>query len=386
MDEKIKKIINLDWLSLNYSAISSTDELNNNLILNEPPNFQLERVKGTNVFKSRYYLINELGIKKLTILCDPISHILNKNMMLFEFANNTLYSNEITELFKVMEFIHNGYVNGISRVDFCCDFQKCLDLYGNIIEPQIFLQDLIFNDTYAQGKRERAIFQNINSKENERISVETKQISYGSKTSNLNWKIYNKTKELKEERDKPYIRRMWNLAGFDETKDTYRCEVSIHNANKYSVMIDENTNIFTYDKIKKYKEEIFKIFYLKNFCIRENSQNKNKNRNQKIDFLQIGNSLCIIEQNKSNNDYIVEDAKKLVNYLTKNYTEQLTCFKKEIAEDTFKLLSNTIKQFDLYDYWFKKYQITLDELYFFNFERTNKKEFNKFLLNMNVNN
>lgn len=69
-----------------------------------------------------------------------------------------------------------------------------------------------------------------------------KQLSWGSKHSNIKWKLYNKSLELFEYQtvdgqqvrqcSKPYIVRQWQAAGFDDS-NVWRLEVSVTPMAKY---------------------------------------------------------------------------------------------------------------------------------------------------------
>ena len=61
--------------------------------------------------------------------------------------------------------------------------------------------------------------------------------SWGHKTTDIKWKLYYKTKELRDNAggstyDKPYIVDMWRDVGLDES-NVWRLEVAFHNANRF---------------------------------------------------------------------------------------------------------------------------------------------------------
>lgn len=376
---EIKKLLNIDWLSISYLAELSWREQENELILKETKDYQLEKVKGTNVFKSRYYVLSQNGNKKMTILCDPISNILAKNLMLVEFANHTLYNEEYIELFSVLKKIHQGEINGISRLDVCCDFQYCEDYFGKIVHPNTFLKEITSNMIYIQGKKERAIFEEMNIGKGNFIENTPKQISFGSKTSDIKWKIYNKSKELKEVSDKEYIRKQWNEIKFDETEDIYRCEVSITNCNRYAICDENENNFLFFTELKNKINDIFATMYNQKFTIRANDGNNNRNRNKKINFLKIEENNLVLKKKESTEDYLTDQAKTLINVLIKNYSEKVTGHNNEIADKIYELITATIKTYHLLEWFEEKYEITLDDLYFFNFEKRDKRNFNEFL-------
>jgi hypothetical protein len=52
-------------------------------------------------------------------------------------------------------------------------------------------------------------------------------LRFGSKTSDINIYLYNKTKEFAEVKDKPYIKERWKRCGVDAEKTVWRLEVSL---------------------------------------------------------------------------------------------------------------------------------------------------------------
>lgn len=99
----------------------------------------------------------------------------------------------------------NGFhFQRISRIDICYDFVR-FD-YGD--DPQRFLQRYLAG-RYAKINQARISAHGVD----EWNGRTWNSLSWGAKSSMVKTRIYNKTLELREAKDKPYIRQAWQQAG-----------------------------------------------------------------------------------------------------------------------------------------------------------------------------
>lgn len=199
------KCINLDWLEVFCLEDGNLDA----------KYFQRlgwcvnEREYGTPLYKEMFTLINEHGKPFLEIRRNPYS--LRENGGIFEkgschirLSNRTLYTyNPIQQL---QEFLvkYNYTLKGITRIDIACDQL----VFDNGMNPEKLISD------YMSG----LILKNRNSRINVHGSEKAdgrnwNSIKWGSASSPLSTKIYDKTLELKEASDKLYIKDAWVKAG-----------------------------------------------------------------------------------------------------------------------------------------------------------------------------
>ena len=162
-------------------------------------------------------------------------------------SNRTCYFSEPAKL--LQEFLERFglHYQRISRIDICNDF-TIFD-YGD--DPLTFLQ------RYMKGRYAKINQANISGHGADRWDGRAwNSVSWGRKTSMVTTKFYNKTKELQEVHDKPYIRQAWKAAGLidDElncTKrngdgnyiavDVWRVEFSIKSSTRnWFIMEDES--------------------------------------------------------------------------------------------------------------------------------------------------
>lgn len=241
----------------------------------------------TNVWSSRWCLFNEYGEKVFTLLFQPRSTgFLHPDSALFEVSNEWLYHGlGITGVMGLLRECVDYDVVGISRVDLAVDFNP------TTMQEKV-IRGLAENRYYVGGKRSGSGFwENIsNAALAPRWQGKTPHCqSWGHKTSDVRWKLYYKSHELKEGIgqkvgwNKPYIVDMWNEIGMDIT-DVWRLEVAIHNANCFKYM-DEK---LTFERFMKSTPDLFKALYTDRFSVHENQGHKDRSNDRLVDFLPVG--------------------------------------------------------------------------------------------------
>lgn len=177
---------------------------------------------GTPQYKQMFTIIQD-GYDYIEVRRDPLSRrsdggILDDDSVHLRLSNRTCYFADAIAQLRLF-CVANGFTYGnLTRVDICCDF-NCF-LYGD--NPRNFILDYMKN-IYTKTRITHIAAYGIDS-DSCRI---WNSISWASKTSAVRTKLYNKTVELREKGDKPYIRDHWRAAGLDLNKDVWRVEFSI---------------------------------------------------------------------------------------------------------------------------------------------------------------
>lgn len=199
------KCINLDWLEV---FCIENDNLDAKYFQRLGWNVS-EREYGTPLYKEMFTLLNEHGKPFLEIRRNPYS--LKENGGIFEkgschirLSNRTLYTyNPIQQL---QEFLtkYNYTFKGITRIDIACDQL----VFDNGMNPETLIEKYMAG-TILKNRNSR-----INVHGSERADGRNwNSIKWGSTSSPLSTKIYDKTLELKEASDKLYIKDAWVKAG-----------------------------------------------------------------------------------------------------------------------------------------------------------------------------
>lgn len=188
-------------------------------------------------------------------------------------TNSACYSKDPVGLMR--EFITSNEIiyHNITRVDICLDLKQFDD--GKL--PQDFVAE------YMEGRFFKVHLTNLSGYGEERTGGSYQvfgkdsqyqriysSIKWGSASSKITVKLYDKTKEMGEQRDKPYIRNYWYAAGLLSSEDNVR--MAKIRDNRYNIaQIDKKLRKGTNEKLKairnnlaletlKLKEEVPKIW------------------------------------------------------------------------------------------------------------------------------
>ena len=279
------EIVSCDWFSFSVLLPLTDDEKLQGVSLSCPVGYTLKEYGGTNIYRRRFMLFNEFGEKSLTLLLEPYSKLIKPNSMFVEIANRLLYR-DFSFVLDLLAAIHNYTFQSISRYDVCCDFNPSVHQW-QVIE---WLQD---GGAYVTGKREGAMFYDYIIPDSGGLQKRVARcLSWGSKQSNIRWKLYNKSLEITELNDKgvvfctkPYIRDMWVKNGLDP-ENVWRLEVSIMGAASYQWR-GEKLN-WSCHEIAFYTPFFWDI-YAYRFVIRANQGHKNRGHDEVLPFLSVQN-------------------------------------------------------------------------------------------------
>lgn len=204
----VTRCVNLDWLEVH--AREPINQPRDATYYMEKGFIVHVRDYGTRVYRQMFVLEGNDGENLLEIRRDPASQGLNgihdPNECHIRLCNRTCYFDNAAEAFSQFLSEH-GYTDiRISRVDICLDFVK----FDKGDDPQAFVRRY-FRHKYAKINQGR-----INTHgEDTWTGQEWNSLSWGSKTSAVTTKMYNKTMELHDTKTdtfkKPYIRQAWQL-------------------------------------------------------------------------------------------------------------------------------------------------------------------------------
>lgn len=271
-------LLNNDWLA--ESITLSGEERK------PPKGYKWVEYDGTNVWLRRRCLFNEYGEKVFTLLDKPKSSIIRPDAGLLEIANEWLYHGiGVRGIEKLLRYCVEYKCIGLSRVDLAMDF-----------EPNAVQQDVIMGlsqgKMYVSGKRSGSGFWSTNNDEWMPECWRDKAIphcqSWGHKTTSVKWKLYYKSKELRDAGggwfDKPYIVDQWREAKLN-INNVWRLEVSIHNANQ---LLFDGMPV-SRDVWYKNTVALAQSLYTQRFMVRENNGHRDKTNDKVVLFLPVRN-------------------------------------------------------------------------------------------------
>lgn len=161
------------------------------------------------------------------ILAVPRSSMLNSNIVLVKIHNRFLYCQNYINLLYDICATFKLSIKGLTRLDLCYD---CNSFHGGL-KPHKFIKEFVTAEfdspryIYKVGAKQFRVYGGKS------VSSATKfsGIEFGSGKSSKRCYIYDKTRELEEVKDKPWIRQYWQENGLisDEKTHVYRAEISI---------------------------------------------------------------------------------------------------------------------------------------------------------------
>lgn len=282
---KDEPLISVDWLQFFVD-----------LSCYEVPLYGYEEVLDA---KSRTFseiaVISLYGEKIGTICRKPYSSVLSPTCGTLKFENECLYLSNSVNLISQVLSDFNIRILSITRVDLCGDFET---IAGG--QPSQLILDLIngkrikvgHSRYYVHGedlwraKGLRQISEHTwvvpNSWEavGSTSSMRLDYLRYGTNKSNVCCYMYNKSKELREVKDKPYIRNRWK----DTHADVWRLEFSIKGRRmsfierESGVVMPEDWTVYFSSAVCGYYMSLCSHY----FNIRENTGQVRKDREEVV--------------------------------------------------------------------------------------------------------
>lgn len=180
---------------------------------------------GTRVYSQMFTLFDKHGQPWLEVRRSPLSKksaggILDDRACSMRLVNRACYQAlcipELWQFLRDHGFRYKDNVCALSRIDLCCDFTR-LPVGDGEVSPADFIHD------YMAG-----IYYKVNQPRVRAYATEREdgmhyhQVSWGSPSSSVSAKLYNKSLELAEQKMKPYIVDAWLKSGVlkDDLDDT----------------------------------------------------------------------------------------------------------------------------------------------------------------------
>lgn len=204
------RCINLDWLE-----VFAREPI---LTPHDPNYFRAkgyaveEREYGTRVYRQMFVILDENGEPCIEVRRDPASQgesgIHTPNECHLRVVNRYCYMDNVCDFFNEFLHVHQYADIRISRIDVCLDFTN----FDQGDDPAAFIRRY-FRHRYAKINQG-----NIRSYGSDAWSGQDwNSLAWGSRHSAVGTKLYDKTKELYNEKTKkwakPWIRHAWMLCG-----------------------------------------------------------------------------------------------------------------------------------------------------------------------------
>ena len=213
------RAINIDWLEI-YCLEPYNEP--HNVEYFKKLGYQVNvREYGTPVYKEMFTILQD-GKDWIEVRREPHSKkgeggFLDPLSTHIKLCNEFCYGDHPIDELRAFLVACNYTYKSISRIDICLDF----NVFDSGIEVKDFVKDYV-NGKYSKINQSKL---NIHGEDCWRFR-EWNSLKWGSASSPFSTKLYNKSKELREVKDKDYIRQCWLDAGLDLSKDVWRIEFS----------------------------------------------------------------------------------------------------------------------------------------------------------------
>lgn len=213
------RCINLDWLEV--TALEPITQPHDADYFRSCGFVVIERDYGTRVWGQMFTLEGADHLPFIEVRRAPKSEIIAPNVVHLRLVNRVCYFDDAANLMGEFMITHSYEFHHIARVDICLDFER-FD-YGD--NPRDFMR------RFMEGKYSKINQANIHAHGTDEWAGRVwNSLSWGSPSSDIGTKFYNKTLELYDPvthtYGKPYIRQSWLECGLvdDATKCTKRTD------------------------------------------------------------------------------------------------------------------------------------------------------------------
>ena len=324
--------LSLDWMGLTLQLFSPVGKA--------PENPKWACYSPTNVWASRWCLYNDYGEKVFTLLFQPRQYIIKSNRALLEISNEWLYHGiGVTGCLALLEKCCTFGILGVSRADLAVDFNP------NYIQRDV-ISGLFSDRFYVAGKQNgngwwsRRDDKNLNSMWQ---GFCPHDMNWGHKTSDVKWKLYYKTKELRDEAggmgfSKPYIVDKWREFDMD-INNVWRLEVSIKHGNNF----DFKGQSLTFDAVMHDTIDLFKSLYTSRFVIRVNEGHRDKTNDSSVIFLPIGKLRDAFKVHRDDHDVAHNSCLTLLRHLIADLQTEQVLMNDQVREAAIAMLGQLIE-------------------------------------------
>ncbi len=323
----VSSIISIDWLQIyaDVSLLKYSDEYEAKILDYGTKNFEiLEEV----------YLQGSLFC---SVQRKPRSEIIKSHTAVIKFENSLLYFADAETI--IATFLRECEIHllSITRIDLAVDFKK----FKNGLLPQSLIKGFMKEKFLKNGRGKYTL---IGSQKN---VLDVSYLRFGTKSSDVNVYLYNKSLEMKEKVYKPYIAERWKQLEGSPLLDVWRLEFSL--TAKATTFIDEQTGeiqtitLNTFSNTKQQKE-IISALEKRYFEFKVNDGQKNKTRMKRLllldleqttftnrylpagsdiykrDKILMKNLYTLDKEHRDIPNYLIEAKTDLIDFMTQNQT------------------------------------------------------------------
>lgn len=260
--KKTRCIYSLDWLQIYCHVPKFPDEMTKEIVSPRSDKWgnhrrytlidPLEWIRGYRL----QYAVRYRNYIVAHIACDPVNASNDPQGGAIKIANPVLYVADWHFILSDMLTTLGWQAKNLTRVDLACDF----NYFTNGLHPETFIRKYMTksDNSYIRcGSNQWACYGYKEIHKNTYNSIR-----WGSRQSGVSVYLYNKSKELEQQKYKPWIVDAWKKASLDP-KNTWRVEISVNSSGRGLKAIgDDIIHTLFVDEIDTQQsvENIFKVY------------------------------------------------------------------------------------------------------------------------------
>lgn len=223
-------MVSIDWLQVSYNRTSQSPHFFEGLTFHsEGCSFELAQGTEFNAVFVDNFTVKMNGIPVATMSATSRMSERQRSLCIIKLRNPLLYT---SSYLRVLNRIASGlYLKfaSVSRIDLCADF----NFFVNKLSPREFIrryqQGTPTTDTPSYIRVGSNRYEMIGRKNEETMCHDVDYLRFGTRSGGFCAYLYNKSAELNEQKNKQYIRDLWEKWGLkdDDSHPVYRLEFSI---------------------------------------------------------------------------------------------------------------------------------------------------------------
>lgn len=254
------KLVNIDWLEA-YVLEPDLEQPRNAAYFEARGMKVRSREYGTPQYQEVFTIYSSSNFPIYEVRRAPYSvktkgGIFDPRACHIRLSNRQCYQARAVHIFREFLLVHGYEFKSFSRIDICADFNT----FDNGKNPQQFLDqfmcgmyfkslqskmsthgiEYLYKDGHRQLEIGKAAELSAHGADNDK-GRHYNSIKWGSPTSAISTKMYNKTLEMKQAKAKKYIQFLWDKAGLlnSDQNPVWRVEFSLKSEIKQFVRLDD---------------------------------------------------------------------------------------------------------------------------------------------------
>lgn len=231
MDKNMRpSVVSIDWLTVNGDFVRP-------LPYDDTGVCQLKTFRvllqegGTKQWAKLATVVTVNDIEVGTLAYEPRSKQIPAARCLFKLANARLYEQDPVHLLSHFLIEASIKYHGITRLDIAYDSN---DFYGGLLATSL-IRGYMDSRFLKVGLRDAWAFVKGS---NGAAASSVESLTFGRAGQAVQVVLYNKSRELAEVADKPYIRDLWQHSGLDLGRDVWRVEIRLRGKGLEMVQLE----------------------------------------------------------------------------------------------------------------------------------------------------